>query len=370
MTSSAGSVLTDRDRSAGDDSAALLEVDDLTVAFGEGEGAVRAVENVSLSVGAGEIYALVGESGCGKSTLAYSLLGIVPPPGRTAGGDVRFRGRSCVTMTKSELNKLRGAEISMVFQGAMNAFNPVLTIGTQVDHVLAAHPDAFADSDEGRAYFNHLIELVQLSPERIWKAYESQLSGGMKQRVAIAVGLLLRPALIVLDEPTTALDVLNQRLVIDILKDLHQELGVTIIFVTHDLAVVAELATRVAVMYAGRLVESGTVDEIFVSGGRRHPYVKALINAIPSVLNVGLRVKPIGGQVPNLAQLPAGCRFAPRCPLAEDLCHQEEPALESDDHRHLVACHVVNRAVSNGAGANLSGANRSGSHRLGEGSPA
>ncbi len=328
---------------------ALLEVDDLTVAFGDGPGSVRAVENVSLSVGAGEIYALVGESGCGKSTLAYSLLGIVPPPGRTAGGDVRFRGRSTVSMDKHELNELRGAELSMVFQGAMNAFNPVLTIGTQVEHILQAHPGSFDSKEDGKAYFDHLIELVQLAPERIWNGYESQLSGGMKQRVAIAVALLLKPSLVVLDEPTTALDVLNQRLVIDILKSLHRELGITIIFVTHDLAVVAELASRVAVMYAGRLVESGTVDEIFAGGGRRHPYVKALINAIPSVLDAGLKVKPIGGQVPNLAQLPPGCRFAPRCPLAEDICSQVEPPLESDAHDHLVACHVVNRSLEESA---------------------
>lgn len=321
----------------------MLEVDDLTVAFGDGPGSVRAVEEVTLSVRAQEIYALVGESGCGKSTLAYSLLGLVPPPGRTVSGDVRFRGKSCLTMPKHELNKLRGAELAMVFQGAMNAFNPVLTIGAQVEHVLQAHRGSFADAGEGRAYFDHLIELVQLPPERIWTSFESQLSGGMKQRVAIAVSLLLKPSLVVLDEPTTALDVLNQRLVIDILKQLHRELGVTIIFVTHDLAVVAELANRVAVMYAGRLVESGTVDEIFARGGRRHPYVKALINAIPSVLDAGLRVRPIGGQVPNLAELPAGCRFAPRCPLAEPVCSEVEPPLLSDRHQHLVACHVVNR---------------------------
>jgi peptide/nickel transport system ATP-binding protein len=323
---------------------ALLEVDDLTVAFGEGPGSVRAVANVSLSVKAGEIYALVGESGCGKSTLAYSLLNIVPPPGEIAGGDVRFRGRSTLNMSKRDLNKLRGAEMAMVFQGAMNAFNPVLTIGTQVEHILQAHPEAFADAQEGREYFEHLLELVQLPPKRIWKAYESQLSGGMKQRVAIAVALLLKPAVVVLDEPTTALDVLNQRLVIDILKDLHRTLGVTIIFVTHDLAVVAELATRVAVMYAGRLVESGTVDEIF-SAGRRHPYVEALINAIPSVLDAGLRVKPIGGAVPSLANLPSGCRFHPRCPLAEQVCLDVEPPLLGDAGGHLVSCHVKNREL-------------------------
>jgi len=322
----------------------LVEVDGLTVSFGEGSGSVRAVEDVSLSVYEGDIYALVGESGCGKSTLAYSLLDIVPPPGRISAGDVRVRGQSLKSLPRKELRRLLGAEIAIVFQAAMNAFNPVITIGEQVEHILKAHPEVFPDRQEGRAYFEHLLELVSLPPERIWDSFESQLSGGMKQRVAIAVTLLLKPSVLVLDEPTTALDVLNQRLVIDILRDLHETLGITILFVTHDLAVVAELATRVAVMYAGRLVEAGTVREIFKSE-RRHPYVEALINAIPSILDRGLTVHPIGGQVPNLAELPVGCRFAPRCPHAQEICRRIEPPLLADDEDHLVACHVVNHQL-------------------------
>ena len=167
----------------------------------------------------------------------------------------------------------------------------------------------------------------------------------MKQRAAIAVALVLKPSVLVLDEPTTALDLLNQRLVIDILKQLQKSLGITIVLVTHDLGIVAEIATRVAVMYAGRLVESGSVEEIFTKDGRRHPYVVALINAIPSVLGQGLLVRPIPGQVPNLAQLPAGCRFAPRCPLAREICSQVEPALLSTGNGHDIACHVVNEQV-------------------------
>lgn len=331
-------------RPAGREGERLIEVDNLTVSFGTGPGAVRAVEDVSLDVQLGDVYALVGESGCGKSTLAYSLINVVPPPGQVTQGEVRYKGQSITHMGKHELNRLRAAELAMVFQAAMNAFNPVITIGRQVEHILQAHPEVFPNPQEGREYFNHLVELVRLPPDRIWKSFESQLSGGMKQRVAIAVTLLLKPNLVILDEPTTALDVLNQRLVIDILKDLHEDLGVTIVFVTHDLAVVAELATRVAVMYAGRLVESGTVYEIFAKG-RRHPYVAGLINAIPSVLDSGLHVRPIAGQVPNLAMLPPGCRFAPRCPLAEPICTQEEPPLLPDEHHHMVACHVVNREL-------------------------
>lgn len=319
----------------------LLKVDDLTVSFGSGPGVVRAVENVSFELPAGELCALVGESGCGKSTLAYSLLGIVPPPGKVTSGSIRLLDHEITTMSHHELNKLRGAHVSMVFQGAMNAFNPVLTIGKQVDHILEAHPEVYPSKAEGHKYFARLIEMVQLQPDRIVNSFESQLSGGMKQRVAIAVALLLQPDLLILDEPTTALDVLNQRMVIEILKGLHRDLGLTIIFVTHDLAVVAELATMVAVMYAGRLVEKGTVDEIF-AGERRHPYVKALIEAIPSVLDSGLKVRPIGGQVPNLALLPPGCRFAPRCLRAEEHCSEAEPSLLALGD-HAVSCFVVNR---------------------------
>lgn len=319
----------------------LIEVDRLTVSFGN---KVRAVEEVSLSIGEGEIFALVGESGCGKSTLAYSLLDLLPPPGCVTSGEVRFKGKAYQQMSKHEVNHLRAEQVSMVFQGAMNAFNPVITIGTQVDHVLEAHPDVFHDRAEGRAYFEHLLDLVRLPSTKIGPMFESQLSGGMKQRVAIALALLLKPPVVVMDEPTTALDVLNQRLVIDILYDLHETLGLTIVFVTHDLAVVAELAQRVAVLYAGRLVELGTVTEIF-SSPRRHPYVVALVDAIPSVLDRGLRVHPIPGQVPNLAQLPPGCRFAPRCPFVEEICRQEEPALVADDAGHQVACHVTNRSL-------------------------
>ncbi len=322
----------------------ILVVDNLSVAFGSGAGAIRAVADVTLDVHAGEIYALVGESGCGKSTLAYSLLGVVPEPGRVIAGDVRYRGKSLRTMAQGDLNRVRGSEIAMVFQAAMNAFNPVLTVGRHVEHSLKAHPDVFAKPEDGKAYFDELLVSLRLEPERIWGSYESQLSGGMKQRVAIALALLLKPSVLVLDEPTTALDLLNQRLVIDILRELQRSLGVTIILVTHDLGVVAEIATRVAVMYAARLVESGTVREIYAKG-RRHPYVAALIEAIPSVLGHGLLVQPIGGQVPNLAQLPPGCRFSPRCPRAEDICSQVEPPLVADAKGHSVACHVVNREL-------------------------
>jgi len=320
-----------------DDGGPVVEVDNVTIRFGP----LKAVEEVSLSVQMGEVYAIVGESGCGKSTLAYSLLNVVPPPGVVSAGEVRVRGRSISALSRKELNELRAVDVAIVFQAAMNALNPVITVGHQVEHILQAHPDVFPTEKEGREYFERLLQLVRLSPERIWGAFESRLSGGMKQRVAIAVALLLRPKVLVLDEPTTALDVLNQRLVIDILRDLHDTLGMTVIFVTHDLALVAELAERVAVMYAGRLVEVGTVEEIFYAR-RRHPYAVALIEAIPSVMGAR-HIKSIPGQVPSLLELPPGCRFAPRCPLVrDDICRRVEPSLLSDSGHHLVACHVAN----------------------------
>ncbi len=329
-------------RGAGDRSTApILEVDTLSINF----GALRAVDQVSLAVHEGDIYALAGESGCGKSTLAYSLLGMVPPPGVVSTGEIRYRNRNLTTMDRRQLDRLRGAEISMVFQAAMNAFNPVITIGTQVGHVLDAHPNSFPNRKEGREYFEYLLQLVRLDPQVVWNGYESRLSGGMKQRVAIALALLLRPSVLVLDEPTTALDILNQRLVIDILNDLHDRLGITVIFITHDLALVAELANRVAVMYAGRLVEVGTIDEIFYDV-RRHPYVSALIRAVPSVTADASLIKPIRGRVPKLSELPPGCRFAPRCPLAESICQEIDPPLLTDAGGHGVACHVVNAGLA------------------------
>ena len=327
----------------------ILEVEDLTVSFGRGRSAhgstaLRAIEGVNLRIDTGDICAVVGESGCGKSTLAYALLGVLPRAGRVEEGSIRFRGRDLVKMPVRELDRLRGRELAIVFQAAMNSFNPVLTISRQVDHILEAHPDVFDRREEGRSHFHDLLEMVRLPADRVLTSFESQLSGGMKQRVSIAVALLLKPGLLVLDEPTTALDVLNQRLVIDILRDLNETLGVTIVFATHDLAVAAELATRAAVMYAGTIVERGGIDDIFY-GEDRHPYVVGLIKAIPRVRGDEPDAAAIPGHVPDLSDLPSGCRFEPRCGLAGLRCRQKEPELLVVSDRHEVACHVVSEKV-------------------------
>jgi peptide/nickel transport system ATP-binding protein len=320
----------------------VLEVRNLSVEFALPTAALRAVDDVSFRVSAGEVYALVGESGCGKSTLAGALVNLVPEPGKIAGGDVLLRGRSVRSMTAEELRRIRMAEVAMVFQAAMSSFNPVVTIGRQAEHVLEAHPEVWPDRREGMEYFDHLLGLVRLPGRRIRDRYESQLSGGMKQRVAIAFACVLKPSVLILDEPTTALDVINQRLVLDVLQDLRESLGVTIMFVTHDLSVVAELATTVGVMYAGRMVQVAPVDTIFYDR-RRHPYVEALLSSAPNVLEPGRTARSIPGQVPRLDDLPPGCRFAPRCRLAEEVCLRDDPELIGDNHQNAVACHPLNR---------------------------
>ena len=328
---------------SGTDRQVALEVRNLSVEFEILGGTIRPVDDVSLQIFDGDIFALVGESGCGKSTLATALIRLVPEPGRIVSGDVLLRGSSLQAMNTESLRRIRAAGVALVLQAAMGSFNPVITIEKQVEHVLEAHPEVWKSRRKGLEYFDYLLDLVRLPTDRIRKSYESQLSGGMRQRVAIAFGLLLKPDLVILDEPTTALDVINQGIVIEVLKDLQAELGVTIVFVTHDLAVVAELASRVGVMYAGRLVQSGSVDDVFY-GDRRHPYVRALLTSIPNVQVAGRAAKAIAGSVPRLDDLPRGCRFAPRCPVAEAACHTDDPELilAADN---AVACHPLNRRL-------------------------
>lgn len=319
--------------------AILLSIQGLTVAFRTRRGVLRAVDDVSLDVRDGDVIGLVGESGCGKSTLAFSLLGLVPEPGVIERGRIEFSGRELARATEAEWRSIRAEQISMVFQASMNSFNPVIPIEAQVRHVLEAHPHVWKGERAGLGYMQELLRLVGLDPPVVLRAYPHQLSGGMKQRVSIALSLLLKPRLLVLDEPTTALDVLNQRLVLEIIKRLHAELKITVIFVTHDLAIVAEIANRIGVMYAGQLVEIGELDQVFYAP-RRHPYVLGLIRAAPSAFS-DQRAQPIPGSVPDLTTLKPGCRFADRCPEAVDTCGREGPAWMDEAPGHWVRCPVV-----------------------------
>lgn len=318
----------------------MITVEHLTVAFPTERGILRAVDDVSLSVEEGELFALSGESGCGKSTLAFAFQNLIPSPGYIERGRIRIRGRDLSQLTPNDLRRLRGAEVAMVFQASMASFNPVLRFRDQIDHMLEAHPEVWRSERDAMKHMERLLEMVQLPAQRVLAAYPHELSGGMKQRFALALSLLLKPPILILDEPTTALDVINQRVVLEILHDLHQELNLTVVFVTHDLGVVAELATRVAVMYAGKLVDLGGVDQVFYDE-RRHPYVLGLMNAVPSVVGDPRSVRSIPGGVPDLVAYAGGCRFAPRCPIAEEACREEEPALVDGGGGHMVACRVV-----------------------------
>lgn len=302
-----------------------VSVENLSVEFPTARGIVRAVERVDVEVHDGEILALVGESGCGKSTLAFSLMRLIPPPGRIAGGRMIVNGTEITRLNGRDLRRFRGEQIAMVFQASMDSFNPVVTFQQQLNHILESHPGVWASVREAHAYFRELLALVHLPPE-VLRAFPHELSGGMKQRMAIAFALALKPQVLVLDEPTTALDVVSQHLVLEILRDLHRKQEVTIVFVTHDLSIVAEIATHVAVMYAGTLVEWGDVDSVFYAA-ERHPYVSGLLASVPSVTKSRSEVKGIPGSVPDLLDEQPGCRFANRCPIAVAHCRVEEPAM-------------------------------------------
>jgi len=314
----------------------VLVVRDLRTQFVTDAGIVRAVDGVSFSLAAGETLALVGESGSGKSVTALSLLGLVTPPeGRITGGEVLLRGRDLLALPQSALRSVRGREIALVFQEPMTALNPVLTCGDQVAEVLQAHEGT--PRREALARATELLRHVGLAaPEERVKDYPHQLSGGMRQRVMIAMALACRPAVLVADEPTTALDVTIQAQVLALLADLQRELGMAVLLITHDLGVVAEAADRVAVMYAGQVVEEAGVAELFARP--RHPYTAGLLASRPRLGQSRERLRAIPGQVPDPAAFPAGCRFHPRCPISVERCRRENPELIAAGPTHAVRC--------------------------------
>jgi peptide/nickel transport system ATP-binding protein len=323
----------------------LLEVEDLRTHFRTVDGTVRAVDGVSFHIDAGETLAVVGESGCGKSVTSMSILRLIQePPGRITGA-IRFKGRDLLKLTEKEMRDIRGNEISMIFQEPMTSLNPVLTVGRQIGETLKLHQGMDDKAAEARAI--EMLELVHI-PEarRRVKEYPHQLSGGMRQRVMIAMALACNPQLLIADEPTTALDVTIQAQILDLMLELKQKVGAAILLITHDLGVVAEVAERIVVMYAGRKVEEARARDLFATP--RHPYTQGLLGAVPklgsSLEEKGrTRLSEIPGIVPNLKKPIEGCAFASRCPIATDLCHKVAPAVEAKASGHYVACHHAPR---------------------------
>jgi peptide/nickel transport system permease protein len=315
----------------------VLEIDGLSVGYGwTGRPVATIVRDVSLSVEAGEVVGIAGESGCGKTTLALAATGLLDPPGRILLGSVRYQGTDLTSLTQEELRRLRLTEISMVFQASMNVLNPVMRIRDQFLDAMAAH--GVDSPTEARRRAEETFDLVKIPP-RFIDAYPHQLSGGMRQRAVIALSIVLRPKLLVLDEPTTALDVVVQRSILQSLDDLRRELGFGIVFITHDLSLLVEIADRIAIMYAGRIVEDAAARELYEHP--RHPYSRALMDAFPPLGGDRQRLQGIPGQPPDLRQLPPGCSFAPRCPMViAGTCEKIDPPTFGRDEGHLVACHL------------------------------
>ncbi|MGW0702054.1 ABC transporter ATP-binding protein [Streptomyces sp. NPDC002867] len=312
-------------RSSGDHEGHLLEVRDLHVEFHTRDGVAKAVNGVNYSVDAGETLAVLGESGSGKSVTAQAVMGILDmPPGRIPQGQIFFRGRDMLTMSAEERRKIRGRKIAMIFQDALSSLNPVLSVGYQLGEMFRVHQGL--SKKEAKAKAIELMDRVKIPAAKARVGdYPHQFSGGMRQRIMIAMALALEPDLIIADEPTTALDVTVQAQVMDLLAELQREYNMGLILITHDLGVVADVADKIAVMYAGRIVETAPVHELYKRPA--HPYTRGLLDSIPRLDQKGQELYAIKGLPPNLLKIPAGCAFNPRCPKADDICRTEIPAL-------------------------------------------
>jgi oligopeptide/dipeptide ABC transporter ATP-binding protein len=312
-------------------------VRDLNTVFDTDDGLVRAVNGVSFEVEEGETLGVVGESGCGKSVTAFSIMRLIPsPPGRIESGEILLRGRDLLRLPEDQMRRLRGNEISMIFQEPMTALNPVYTVGNQIMEAVRLHQKV--GRREARDRTVEMLALVGIpSPEQRVSEYPHQLSGGMRQRVMIAMALSCHPAVLIADEPTTALDVTIQAQILDLLKRLQEELQMAVVLITHDLGVVAQTADRVAVMYAGRVVEYATVRTLF--DRPRHPYTIGLLESIPRMSERKERLSVIPGTVPLPTAFPPGCPFHPRCPFATEACREREPGLERVEGGHETRCH-------------------------------
>jgi oligopeptide/dipeptide ABC transporter ATP-binding protein len=316
----------------------LLSIRNLHTFFYTEAGVARSVDGVSFDIGAGETVGLVGESGCGKSVTAMSILRLIQPPGRVeAGSEIIFDGKDIMSLPDKQLREIRGQRIAMVFQEPMTALNPVFTVGDQIAEVVRIHGGS---KDEAWKKAVEMLRVVGIpSPEQRAKEYPHQLSGGMRQRVVIAMALVLNPALVIADEPTTALDVTIQAQILELLKELQHKYGTSILLITHDLGVVAETASRVIVMYGGEIVEEALVNELFTAA--HHPYTEGLLNAMPKVGGERDRLSTIPGTVPPPTAWPKGCRFRDRCPYSWERCEDEHPPLYKIGERHVSRCHLA-----------------------------
>ena len=314
----------------------VLEVTDLTTQFDTLDGMVHAVNGVSFTLNRGEFLGVVGESGSGKSVTMMSILRLIPmPPGEIVSGQAMYENFDLIDIDIDELRDIRGSKIGFIFQDPMTSLNPVLTVGFQIEESLKVHQQIGADDRQARAL--ELLDLVGIpSPEQRLTSYPHELSGGMRQRVMIAIALACSPQILIADEPTTALDVTIQAQIIELVKDLREKFGTAVIWITHDLGVVAGLADRVAVMYGGRIVEESPVAELYASP--QHPYTKGLLGSIPRLDQKGSDLETIQGQPPSLYNMPESCSFAPRCAHAFDRCHEEIPPLAQISPNHRVAC--------------------------------
>ena len=314
---------------------ALLEIKNLTVRYVTMDGTVHAVTGVDLSIAPGETLGLVGETGAGKTTTALSILNLLPaPPAEIAGGEILFEGENILDMSDRELRQLRGSRISMIFQDPMTALNPIFPVEKQIAEVISVHEHLPAAEAEARAH--QALEMVGIPAAR-GREYPHQFSGGMKQRVVIAMALACSPRLLIADEPTTALDVTIQAQVLELIREMKEKSGSSMLLITHDLGVVAETCDKVAIMYAGEIVEYGSLADIFDRVA--HPYTKGLFGSLPSLEHTERRLRPIHGLMPDPAALPEGCKFHPRCPCAADRCRTEEPELAEIGPGHFCRCH-------------------------------
>ena len=312
----------------------LLEVHDLWVEYRTSRGAVKAVNGLNLNIAMGETLGLVGETGAGKSTTAFGIMRILPdPPAKITGGEILYKGRDLLKLSAKEMRDVRGEEISMIFQDPMTSLDPVKTVGNQIQEMIELHTDI--SSKEAWTRAEDMLEVVGIKRERA-NDYPHQFSGGMKQRVVIAIALACNPKLLLADEPTTALDVTIQAQVMRMINDLKREFNTSMILITHDLGIVAESCDQVAIMYAGEIVEYGSLEDIF--DHTTHPYTKGLFNSIPSLDKDTERLQPIQGLMPDPANLPEGCKFHPRCPYAVEACAQQHPGMTELTPGHLCRC--------------------------------